>query len=209
MQDLCLHRHIQRRHRLIGHDQFRVQHQRARDADALALPARELMRIAVQRGQRQADLGDGLLHLGGDLARIALLVHEKRLGQRLAHRAARVERRVGILEHDLDAPSQRAQGAGARPPEVLAVEKNAALVRFDQAQERPRHGRLAAAGFPHQPQRLPARHAERHVVHGPHDLFFSAQPAAAALKALDQVADLQKVAHALSPWGSARTTQRT
>jgi len=35
-------------HRLVGDDQLRTHGQRARDADALALAARELVRVAAQ-----------------------------------------------------------------------------------------------------------------------------------------------------------------
>ncbi len=55
IDDLCLQRHVQRRDRLIGHDQRRLQRQRAGDADALALAAGELVRIAAQRIGRQPD----------------------------------------------------------------------------------------------------------------------------------------------------------
>ena len=44
VDDLRLHGHVERRHRLVGDDQLRVQRQRPGDADALALPAGELVR---------------------------------------------------------------------------------------------------------------------------------------------------------------------
>ena len=48
VDDLRLHRHVERRHRLVEHDQARLERERARDADALALAARELVRVAVE-----------------------------------------------------------------------------------------------------------------------------------------------------------------
>jgi hypothetical protein len=48
-QHLVLHRHIQRRHRLVGDQDGRLERERARQADALALAARELVRI-TRRG---------------------------------------------------------------------------------------------------------------------------------------------------------------
>ena len=50
-QDLRLHRHIQRRDRLVGDQQFRLHRQRPGDADALALAAAEFVREAL-RGRR-------------------------------------------------------------------------------------------------------------------------------------------------------------
>ena len=44
---LRLHRHVQRRDRLVPDDQSRPRGQRAGNPDALSLPAREFMRIAV------------------------------------------------------------------------------------------------------------------------------------------------------------------
>ena len=45
--DLRLHRHVQGRGRLVEHDKPRLQDQRAGDRDALALAARELVRVAL------------------------------------------------------------------------------------------------------------------------------------------------------------------
>ncbi len=46
VEHLRLHRHVQRRDRLVGHDEVRLHGQRPGDADALALAARELVRVA-------------------------------------------------------------------------------------------------------------------------------------------------------------------
>jgi hypothetical protein len=45
VHDLALGRDVERADRLVEHDQLRVEHERARDRDALQLPARELARI--------------------------------------------------------------------------------------------------------------------------------------------------------------------
>ena len=47
VEDLRLDRDVERRDRLVGHDHLRLERERAGDADALALAARELVRIAV------------------------------------------------------------------------------------------------------------------------------------------------------------------
>ena len=47
VDDLRLHRDVERGHRLVEHDQARLERQRASDADALALAAGELVRVAV------------------------------------------------------------------------------------------------------------------------------------------------------------------
>jgi hypothetical protein len=47
IDDLGLHRHVEGRRRLVEDDQLRAQDDGARDGDALALAARELVRVAV------------------------------------------------------------------------------------------------------------------------------------------------------------------
>src|SRR5689334_17766138 len=47
VHDLRLHRHVERRYRLIGDDQLRIEREAARHADALSLAARELVRVAI------------------------------------------------------------------------------------------------------------------------------------------------------------------
>ena len=47
VEDLRLDRDVERRHRLVGDDELRLQGDRARDPDALPLAAGELVRIAV------------------------------------------------------------------------------------------------------------------------------------------------------------------
>jgi hypothetical protein len=53
---LRLHAHVERRGRLVEHDEARVEHHRPRDRNALALPARKLVRIAEARLRIEPDL---------------------------------------------------------------------------------------------------------------------------------------------------------
>ena len=55
IDDLTLDGDIQRAHRLIAHQQLGAEHHGARDADALALAAAELVRVARARRRREAD----------------------------------------------------------------------------------------------------------------------------------------------------------
>ena len=62
VEDLALHRHIQRGRRLVGDQQSRLPGQPDRDQRALAHPARQLMRVPVRADCRivHADLGQQL-----------------------------------------------------------------------------------------------------------------------------------------------------
>src|SRR5438552_18333151 len=56
VEDLRLHRDVERARGLVEHDELGVERERARDADALALAAAELVREAVRVVGGQADL---------------------------------------------------------------------------------------------------------------------------------------------------------
>jgi hypothetical protein len=51
-----LDRHVERRDRLVGNDQLRIQRECARDRDALALTAGKLVRKRLHLSAPQADL---------------------------------------------------------------------------------------------------------------------------------------------------------
>jgi len=55
---LGLHRYIQRGEGLVRHDEPRTHRQGARDADTLALPAAELVRVPIEVAWCQADSRD-------------------------------------------------------------------------------------------------------------------------------------------------------
>jgi hypothetical protein len=66
--DLGLHRHVERRDRFVADDELRPHDQRARNADALPLPARELVRVARRvaalEPYAREPVADGLANLG-------------------------------------------------------------------------------------------------------------------------------------------------
>ena len=61
VQDLRLHRHIERLSRLVADDQLRLHRQRPGNGDALTLPSRKLVRVALQGVAPQAHLVDQAL----------------------------------------------------------------------------------------------------------------------------------------------------
>ena len=122
VEDAGAHRHVEHRDGLVGDEQLRLEHERGRDRDALPLAARELVRVAVeeQLGGRQAGALERLAHaLDALLARADAVDHE-RLGHRVAHAVARVERLVRILEDDLRLAPHRPQRALRERRDVAA-----------------------------------------------------------------------------------------
>ena len=114
VEDLRLHRDVERRHRLVAEDQLRVDRERARDADPLPLPARELVREAVVVLGVEADDLEQLLDAALALGRRADAVELERLADDEPDPLARVERRVRVLEHHHHVAPQRAHVACAR-----------------------------------------------------------------------------------------------
>ena len=118
IQDLRLHRHIERADRLVAHDELRLYRQRPGDPHALPLAARQLVRIAFRKSGVEADLveqrGDGAVQS----------VNFERLPQRVFNRHARIERAVGILEYDLHPAPQRAEPRCVEREDVVVVEQH-------------------------------------------------------------------------------------
>jgi len=81
-------------------------------------------------------------------------MHLERLADRVGDRAAWVERRVRILEHDLHVASSRAQLSGREVHEFPAVERDVSGGGLEQPEHQTRHGRLARAALADETERL-------------------------------------------------------
>ena len=104
LQDLVLHQHVERRDRLVEHDDVGLERERARDRDALTLSAGELTRIAGAQLLRQRDLIEQFDSRAPRVDALSPdLVDLERLGDGVLEVAQRVERAVRVLEHRLHA----------------------------------------------------------------------------------------------------------
>jgi hypothetical protein len=188
-EDARLDADVQRRHRLVQDQDLRAERQGPGDADPLPLPAGELVRIPARPGRVQVHG----LHQPGHLGQrgpVAHALHDHRLGDDVPHPAARVQRGVRVLEHDLQVPAQCAEFARALMQQVLAAECDLAAGRLDQPQDAPPGGGLAAAGLADQAQHLPGVQVEGHPGHGVHHVPAADRPAAVPDREL-----LHQVAH--------------
>ena len=170
VQHLRLDRLVQRGNRFVEDHDARLERQRAGDVDALALAAGELVRVA--RGialRREA-------HPGEQFARTRFrlpprqAVHDGSERDRILDRQARIERSEGVLEHHLHLPAHVADRHPVRRRfgDAFALEQHAPGIGLDQAHQQARGGRLAAAGFADNAERLARHHRERDVVHSVH-----------------------------------------
>ena len=130
------------------------------------MTAGKFVGIAVNVGFVQTDLTQQLPH-----ARKALffgaegLVDNQRFFDDLADAHTRVERTVRILKNDLHVLAILFHFLFAQPGDVVAVVGDRALGRLDQTQQRAQQGRLSAAGFAADAERLALVKLYAHIVY--------------------------------------------
>ncbi len=127
LQQLGLHGDVERAGDFVADDELGVERQRAGDADALTLPAGELMRVAAQHGGVQLDSAHDVCGqvLPAGFA-VAQAVHLHDLGQHAADGEPRIERGVRVLEDDLHVTPHRAQLGRAQADQLPAFKHGAA-----------------------------------------------------------------------------------
>src|SRR5207237_1724687 len=109
-----------------AHGQGGIEGERARDADALPLATRELVRVAVREIRVEADGLEQVAHARLAAAAGADAVHRQRLGDDVPDGHAGVERRIRILEDDLHFAPYLAQVVPAHRGQLLAHEADGA-----------------------------------------------------------------------------------
>ena len=146
-----------------------VERERPGDADALPLAAGELVRVARRRTMgRGRRAGAAPATMSSLLAALGDAVDLDRLADDVADGHARVEAADRVLEDDLHVPAEPAQLLAAVGEEVLALVADLAAGGGDQAEDRAADGRLAAAGFADEAERLARRDVEADAVDGLH-----------------------------------------
>ena len=166
VQHLRLHRDVQRRDGFVRDDEDRLDRQRPGDADALALTAGELVRVAVHCVRRQPDLGQ---HPGDALSLVAPAadaVDDEGLANDVADFEARVQAGIGVLEDHLHVPPERPQRRLVEMRDVGALEAHRTTGRLEQPQDSAARGGLAAAGLADQPEHLASRDRQAQAIDG-------------------------------------------
>ena len=184
VQDLRLHRHIQRRRRLIGDQQIRVVHQRHRDHRPLPHPTRELVRKLIEPLRRLRNPHPAQ-HVHRPRPGLPppgpRMMHPVRLRDLPTHRVVRMQRRQRILKDHRHVPTPQ-------PTDLLLTQthqltttdrdlpRNGRPLHVVQTQDRQRRHALTGTGLPHDPQRATTLHRERHPVHGLDDTVLGVEP---------------------------------
>ena len=172
LQDLLLGGHVERRGRLVGNQQLRLQDQRHGDHDALALAAGKLVRIG---GEDALHLRQ--MHLAHHLQHGVLLLTGRKLRMLLQHfadlvpdRQNRVQRGHRLLKDHGDGPrAQCPHPGGVGLEQVLAFKQDLTAARLQRlARQKPHRGkrghRLAGTGFTDEANRFPGADGNRNAV---------------------------------------------
>ena len=125
IEDLRLHRNIERGDRLVGNDEIRPARKRAGNSDALALSARELVREPLRMGRIKTDQGKQFVHPVLHGCVWTEVVDQNSVGDLRLDRTARVEAGVGILKYYLHPPAQPAHLRARQSFEIQAVHATA------------------------------------------------------------------------------------
>ena len=165
IQNLRLHRHVERGGRLVQNDEARIQRERARDADALALSAGEFVRETIQMLTAQVHQFEQFDDARGQRFAAQARVNDERLGDDVVHGEARVERRVRVLEDDLHFGAAAAHFFRRQLQNVHAVEAHLPERRLFEAQEATRNRALARPRFADKTEAASCADRKTHAVH--------------------------------------------
>ncbi len=133
----------------------------ASDRYALLLPARELVRVAVDLAL-QADQAEDFGNLAPDVASTAAS-HLQRVGDVVVDAA--VGEQLEVLEHGADPPAQMGKAAVRQAVDVAAGDPHLAARRLHLADQHLDQRRLAAAGGPHDEGELAPLEREGDALH--------------------------------------------
>jgi hypothetical protein len=188
VDDLRLHRHVQRGHRLVADQHLGVERDAAGDADALALAARELVRVPVDvLGVEPHEVEELLDARAAPALGHDVLVDLERLADDVTDRHPRVERGVRVLEDDLDVATHPAHLLARRPAPVGTLEDHLAGRRLLEPHEQPAERGLAATRLADDAEGLALVQVEAHPVDGPDLPGDPAQDTPSDRVVLDQV----------------------
>ena len=196
IQDPDADRDVEHARRLVGEDDLRLDGECARDRDALALTARELVRILVRYLLRrhETDGLEQLVHALVDLRRRDDVVDAQRPRDVVSHGLDRVQRAERVLEDELNLRAVTEDVlAPAHLRDVFVPEEHGAGGRVVQPCDESRHRALAAAALADERRDRAGTEREGNVLDGMHVL--AAQKPTADCERLREIPDLEH-AHA-------------
>ena len=141
------------------------------DADPLALPAGELVRIAPLVAGVQATTAQGFIDVGVQFGALHHAMHQRGLADDVADPHARIERSERVLEDHLDLECDRFCLGRRQPGDRATPEQDLPVARFQDSGYDPAKGRFAAAGLADQTDDLALGDGQIHIVDRADDLL--------------------------------------
>ena len=189
--DLRLNRDVQRGHSLVRDDQRRIERECAGDPDALALTAAEFMRVPRQMVRVETDQVEQVGDAPPSFGPRPELVNDERLFDDISRPHPRVQRRIGILKHNLHIAPRPAHARLGKLQDIFTAEKHLAGRGFDQSQDAPSGCALPAARLTDKAEHLAFVDRKAHVVHRLDDGRRAPEPAPAD-EVLDEVTHFEQ-----------------
>ncbi len=150
VEDLRLDRDVERRGWLVEDQEPRTEREGTGDGHPLALASGQLVGAAVKVAPGEADaveqVGHGRLHRPAPGSE----VRPDRLRHQVEHAQPRIQRSLGVLEHELHLAAQRPQLLALQGPDILTADLDPACSRLDQPEQAAGERRLAGAGLAHE-----------------------------------------------------------
>jgi hypothetical protein len=143
VQHLSLNGYVEGGYRFVGDDQFGLYGECAGNADALALPSGELVRIAACVFRPQADAAKQLRNALLTCCAPGEAVGVDGLADDVSDAHARVEAGIGILKDDLQTPAIGTQLLFRQLKQIDAIENRLAAGRLYEPQDAAPGRRLA------------------------------------------------------------------
>lgn len=167
LQDFSLNGNIERRDRLVGHEQIRIQCECPGNADALALPATEFVWIAKSKiGFQTNRFKESSHHFKPFRPRSAYAVDGQDIDYRIAHLQTRIERSIGILKNHLNLLSIGFQSPALVHGNIAAFEDDFSGGWNFELYDRLAQRAFAAATFADQTKDFAGTDMHRHILHG-------------------------------------------
>ena len=188
---LRLDRDIKRGDGLISNDHLRVKRESAGDADTLALPAGELMGVAMIDIIAHADSLQELTHPFACAFRGFRAVGNHRLGNAVADAHTRIETGIGVLENHLHAPPHVAERGFICFQDILTSKLDRSAGRLGQPDNRAARSRFAATGFADQREGFAGLNIEGDILDGVHAAGQATKHAFTNVKILGEVLHLE------------------
>ena len=161
---LALGGHVERAHRLVQDEQAWAQRQSSRDGDALALPARELVRLAFEMLTGESDELQQFLACRQSGRLVEVLVDVERLAHDVRDDHRGVQRRGRVLEDGLNVAPDLGGILPFQLSQVDAVESHRAGLGLHHAQDGVAGARFPRAGLADETQCLALRYVKAHAV---------------------------------------------